>query len=90
MRLIDADKLREKAQWMEMLDNQGIIFDIRAVSVSSIDLAPTLDAVEVVRCKDCVHYDLGGCLKIYSDGAASKYAWQTRNEDDFCSYGRRK
>ena len=72
MRLIDADALREKAQWMEMPDNQGINFDVRAVSVSSIDLAPTLD-VEPVRhgrwiwsaengwtcsnCKfDCWHY----------------------------------
>ena len=44
MRLIDADALREKAQWMEMSDNQGINFDVRAVSVSSIDLAPTIEA----------------------------------------------
>jgi rubrerythrin len=44
MRLIEADALREKAQWMEMPDNQGINFDVRAVSVSSIDLAPTIEA----------------------------------------------
>ena len=52
--------------------------------------APAADVVEVVRCKDCIHYELGGCLKIYSDGAASKYAWQIRKEDDFCSYGERR
>ena len=52
--------------------------------------AKTVDAVEVVRCKDCKHYDFGVCLKIYSDGAVSQYAWQARNEDDFCSYGERK
>lgn len=44
---------------------------------------------EIVHCKDCVHwYDREGvCLKIYSDGAVSPYAWQDRNPDDFCSYG---
>ena len=26
----------------------------------------------VTRCNDCAHYDLGVCLKIYSDGNAQK------------------
>lgn len=48
-----------------------------------------MDTVEVVRCKDCIHwYDREEtCLKIYSDGAVSPYAWQFRKPDDFCSYG---
>lgn len=50
----------------------------------------TVDAVPVVRCRECIHYDFGVCLKIYSDGGVSQYAWQERNEDDFCSYGKRK
>lgn len=47
---------------------------------------------EIVRCKDCVHwYDREEvCLKIYSDGTVSPYAWQFRKPDDFCSYGERK
>ena len=50
------------------------------------------NAFDVVRCKDCVHwYDRDEtCLKIYSDGAVSPYAWQFRNADDFCSYGERR
>ena len=83
MRLIDADALREKAQWMEMPDRQGINFDVRAVSVSSIDLAPTIDAVPVVRCKDCKHWEdgwLGYCTKCHT---AIPY-------DGYCSYGERK
>ena len=55
-----------------------------------IEKAPTVDAVVVTRCKDCKHYDLGVCLKIYSDGNAQKDSWQSRNPDDFCSYGERK
>lgn len=54
---------------------------------SVVNAAPAVDAVEVVRCKDCIHYDMGVCLKIYSDGNVSADAWQKRNPDDFCSYG---
>ena len=55
-----------------------------------VEQAPTVDAVPVVRCRECVHYEMGVCLKIYDDGAASSYAWQERKPDDFCSYGKRK
>ena len=55
-----------------------------------IDNAPTVDAVPVVRCKGCKHYDMGVCLKIYSDGNVHPEAWQSRRPDDFCSYGERK
>ena len=51
---------------------------------------PTIDTVPVVRCRDCKHYDLGVCLKIYSDGNAHPEAWQNRRPEDFCSYGERK
>ena len=40
---------------------------------------PTVDAEVVVRCKDCKHYDMGVCLKIYSDGNAHPEAWQSRS-----------
>ena len=51
----------------------------------------TPDDVEVVvRCKGCKHYDMGVCLKIYSDGNVHPEAWQRRKPDNFCSYGERK
>ena len=55
-----------------------------------IESVPAADVAPVVRCKDCIHYDLGVCLKIYSDGNAQKDSWQSRNPNDFCSYGERK
>lgn len=55
-----------------------------------IESVPAADVVPVVRCKDCIHYDLGVCLKIYSDGNAQKDSWQSRNPNDFCSYGERR
>ncbi len=51
---------------------------------------PGADVAPVVRCKDCKHYDLGVCLKIYSNGNAHPEAWQPRRPEDFCSYGERK
>lgn len=51
---------------------------------------PTVDAEVVVRCKDCKHYDMGVCLKIYSDGNVHPEAWQSRKPEDFCSYGERR
>ena len=48
------------------------------------------DAVVVTRCRDCAHYDMGVCLKIYSDGSVHSAAWQKRKPDEFCSYGEPK
>ena len=58
--------------------------------VSFSEYTPAADVTPVVRCKDCKHYDLGVCLKIYSDGNMHTEAWQSRRPEDFCSYGERK
>lgn len=55
-----------------------------------LDEIPAADVAQVVRCKDCKHYDMGVCLKIYSDGNVHSAAWQKRKPEDFCSYGERK
>lgn len=46
--------------------------------------APTVDAVEVVRCKDCKHY----WKNVNTPGYSGKCT--TVNDDDFCSHGERK
>ena len=51
--------------------------------------APTVDAVEVVRCKDCVHwlerdaYGMGKYHQCYITG-------HIPSKDHFCSYGERR
>lgn len=51
----------------------------------AINNAPTVDAVEVVRCKDCKHWTMGYCNHF------AYYSYEPiTNEDDFCSYGERK
>ena len=57
MGLIDANTLLRHKRKMSGADFGGEFWD-EAVLASDIKNAPTVDAVEVVRCKDCVHsYD---------------------------------
>ena len=83
-RLIDANALKDLR---DKYIHGEIHFDDE---YDMVDRCPTVDAEVVVRCKDCKHYDLGVCLKIYSDGNMHPEAWQSRKPDDFCSYGERK
>lgn len=58
-------------------------------AVSAIDDAPAVDAVEVVRCKDCKYHS------IEETECGAKYISCNRFDevmeaDDFCSYGERK
>ena len=89
MRLIDADRLSEAIYDNVSAPYQEAVW-AKEDCLTEIEAAPTVDAVPAVRCRECVHYEMGVCLKIYDDGAASKYAWQERKPDDFCSYGERK
>ena len=68
----------------------GALYDCCEVDAGLIDEIPAADVAPVVRCKDCKDYDMGVCLKIYSDGNVHPEAWQSRKPDDFCSYGERK
>lgn len=79
MRLINADTP----------ENQFGVSDADLLALDEIRRAPTVDAEVVVRCKDCKHYALGVCLKIYSDGNEHPEAWQSRKPEDFCVYGER-
>ena len=80
MRLIDADALIDKAETV-LDEHKTIWFD--AVSVNNIHSAPTIDAVSVVRCKDCKWYsDMWGCTE-------HDEVYLVTNPDDFCSIGER-
>lgn len=51
---------------------------------TDIDAMPTIDAVPVVRCKDCKWFNKLGCaINIVDDSDRPK-------ENDFCSFGERK
>lgn len=62
---------------------------VTAIPVDVIERAPAVDAVEVVRCKDCF---LRICWE--KDDNGNDICWLSgmyvRGEDDFCPYGERK
>lgn len=60
-----------------------------------IESAPTIDAVPVVRCRECIHYKENRTKKygnlIYRCTRMGKYDMDYPvRPDDFCSYGERK
>lgn len=75
MRLIDADALLD-----------AISVHLERIEQEFED-APTIDAVQVVRCKDCKHYDPLDAKKPYDCGESGMCGV---NQDDFCSCGERK
>ena len=54
-RLIDADALKTKAIRCETFKLYDAPVFLKAVGTKEIDKAPTIDAMPVVRCKDCIY-----------------------------------
>lgn len=84
-RLIDANAMRE--DWLENGENE-YVYDTNAV-LASIDAQPTVDAVEVVRCKNCQfskYFEESGTRKCRTRNGM----YRTVEDSDFCSYGERK
>ena len=86
MRLIDADRA------LEIVRDQGIAhpnaYYLTQYATLILREAPTIDAVTVVRCKDCIRrYDTDECPMCYlSEGKYYEYT----NENGFCDRGERK
>ena len=94
-RYIDADALR--ADWLENGENE-YVYDTNAF-LDSIDNAPTVDAVQVVRCRDCKHHREKGrseasayCedVVICTNGEVGAGGWLPVFENYFCAYGKRR
>ena len=63
--------------------------------IMMIKTAPTVDAVPVVRCRDCQHWKPTGSKagNSFSDMeyiGGCEFTKYCRRESDFCSYGERK
>ena len=93
MRLIDADalieKFNEKANMAECLIDARTAerFATFCALADAVKEMPTVDAVPVIRCKDCTfgHYiDHGHMHCLHPCGLT------TNMSDDFCSYAERK
>ena len=82
MRLIDADKLKEYVNSI----SSGLLCEWDTLGVlSAIDKQQSIDAVSVVRCKDCVHCEYPGAEKEWC-----KKGHIYRGATWFCADGERK
>ena len=92
MRLIDASAMRD--DWLENGENE-YVYDTNAI-LDSIDSQPTVDAVEVTRCRDCKYYcqdKINGeiCRHPELDFDIECYDhWINTKPDDFCSHGEKR
>ena len=84
-RLIDANRA------LEIVRDQGIAhpnaYHLTNYATLILREAPTVDAVEVVRCRECKHCDPENH---HCDHHMGTVAPLRREPDDFCSYGERK
>lgn len=76
MRLIDA----------ELLEEQFGISDADILAKEEIRYAPTVDAVPVVRCKDCKHHEDEEIGMVYCPNSIGGWV----GENWFCADGERK
>ncbi len=89
MRLIDEDAL--KAALVPLWNCHDDTTFANRVVWRELENAPTIDAVPVVRCKDCM-YKAGTEDGEYNPEDIVCTYWMSDglNEDDYCSYGERK
>lgn len=94
MRLIDADALPklldvEYKQTMKLIWEGEKHLDTlaegfaEAIHIAKY-IAPTVDAVPVVRCKDCANRGTGSCP------TEGDFPWISSDSDGFCHRGERK
>lgn len=84
-RLIDADKLLEiYKKWIPQLSSKEDEGDRRGVEtcISVMEDMQTVDAVPVIRCRECKYHNKPPC--------PMRLSFNWTEDNDFCSYGERK
>ena len=87
MRLIDADELLKTSDvFIVHTKEYG---SIEVISVDAVGYAPTVDAVPVVRCRECKYRGTDDCI-FHIKGEPADEELLLKLDNDFCSYGERK
>lgn len=83
-RLIDADALCRKFEGEPWYDNA----DLDEIALPLVDDAPTIDAVEVIRCRECKQGEVDD--PDFPDEYYCHAGCGWNNGDFYCAYGERK
>lgn len=89
MRLIDADWVLEHTKPYELSDEDWSVTGGTAIRLihNAIDNAPTIDAVPVVRCKDCAYFGINDENVPYCFHC---FGLDDHEPNGFCNYGEKK
>ena len=104
MWLIDANRLYDAAEEKYMEDRsktenviaRAMLSDARRRIQMLIAYAPSVDAIPVVRCKDCKYYrnHPNGLCYLHTEPKENERGYSGEavcvEPDDFCSYGERR
>ena len=95
VRLIDANKLKQHYAWWEGGSREMTMDEAKRDFDTIIDVQPTADAVEVVRCKDCKYYVNCRLKKDHTKDKRYKPNWCEwhggfQSENGYCSWGERR
>ena len=87
-RLIDANALVKDLKFLAKYEDsfrQSVILGV----VQTVNAQRTVDAVEVVRCKNCKHRGTDDCI-FHINGEPADEELLRKLDNDFCSYGEQK
>ena len=95
MRLIDADWVLEHTKPYELSDEDWSVTGGTAIRLihNAIDQAPTIDAVPVVRCRECKHLNVVNRKELYAHCPKTNTVFlpfELDTREHFCSLGERK
>lgn len=86
-RLIDANSFSNGWRLAKFTEYNG---RMRLIKTMQLQDAPTVNAVEVVRCRECKHAWIHPCGYVYCHRDGRNAYEMTFNLDSFCSYGELK
>lgn len=88
---IDREELLKEEQIFQQY-NSAIKDDdyIRAVTVADIEAMPSVDAVEVVRCKDCKYRHKDFCLRLGKLDEEQNSYFLIVKDTDYCKWGEKE
>lgn len=86
MRLIDSYSAKEALEYT-------LVGDAASMAERVIDSQPTVDAVSVVRCRECKHLNVVNRKELYAFCPKTNFVFlpfQADTRTHFCSYGEPK